>query len=255
MEDIQYKTILSLSNVAIGYREKRYSTIINNHLNAQIKRGEMICLLGPNGCGKSTLIRTLAGMQPALDGKIFVDDEDISSMNLEKLAKKISVVLTDSITVPNLTVRDIVSLGRFPHTNWFGKSSKEDDSIVTESIEKVHLEQLAEKEFLCLSDGEKQRTLIAKALAQDTPLVILDEPTAHLDLPNRIAVMQLLQNLAHTTKKSILLSTHELDLATQFADSIWLIQRNQPLIIGNPEDLRTNKVFERAFNLSEKYFY
>ena len=245
--DNLYKSIIEISDVTIGYQHKDSHYVVNEHLNAQVYKGEMVCLLGPNGSGKSTLIRTLAGMQPLLAGTIFIEQEDITTLSLDMLARKMSVVLTDSVNVPNMTVFDVVALGRFPYTNWFGTITESDKAIITDSLQKVGLQDYATRKVEQLSDGEKQRTMIAKALAQDTPFVILDEPTAHLDLPNRIEVMKLLRELAHSTSKSILLSTHELDLALQVSDRIWLMQKDKPMLCGTPEDLVLNGSFEQAF--------
>ena len=247
MSEIQYQSILSVANVSIGYKNKNELLSIAENISLEIYKGEMVCLLGPNGGGKSTLIRTLAGMQPALSGVVTIDGDDIHAMNLELLAKKMSVVLTDAVTVPNMKVFDIVALGRYPHTNWFGTLSQTDVEIVRSAMQKVGLQGFDNRDFQQLSDGEKQRAMIAKALAQDTPFIMLDEPTAHLDLPNRIEVMTLLKNLARTTYKSILLSTHELDLALQVSDRIWLMQKNKPIMCGTPEDLVLNGSFEQAF--------
>ncbi len=247
MSEIQYKSILSVANVSIGYKNKNELLSIAENISLEIYKGEMVCLLGPNGGGKTTLIRTLAGMQPALSGVVTIDGDDIHAMNLELLAKKMSVVLTDAVTVPNMKVFDIVALGRYPHTNWFGTLSQTDVEIVRSAMQKVGLQGFDNRDFQQLSDGEKQRAMIAKALAQDTSFIMLDEPTAHLDLPNRIEVMTLLKNLARTTYKSILLSTHELDLALQVSDRIWLMQKNKPIMCGTPEDLVLNGSFEQAF--------
>lgn len=247
MSEIQYQSILSVANLSIGYKNKNELLPIAENISLEIYKGEMVCLLGPNGGGKSTLIRTLAGMQPALRGVVTIDGDDIHEMNLELLAKKMSVVLTDAVTVPNMKVFDIVALGRYPHTNWFGTLSHTDVDIVRSAMQKVGLQGFENRDFQQLSDGEKQRAMIAKALAQDTPFIMLDEPTAHLDLPNRIEVMTLLKNLARTTYKSILLSTHELDLALQVSDRIWLMQKNKPIMCGTPEDLVLNGSFEQAF--------
>ncbi|MCQ2958914.1 MAG: ABC transporter ATP-binding protein [Bacteroidales bacterium] len=249
MNGIQYQPLIEISDVTIGYRNKKDSIIINQHLNLQIFPSEMICLLGPNGCGKSTLIRTIAGMQPVLQGNIFIEKTCISRLKPKDFAHKLSVVLTDNIDAIHLTVYDIVSLGRFPYTNWFGALTEEDKRIIDDSLLKVNLQEYKKKYLQELSDGEKQRVMIAKALAQNTPFILLDEPTAHLDLPNRIEIMQLLQELAHTTGKSILLSTHELDLALRFSDKVWLMQKNDAIVSGTAKELLQINAFEKAFKI------
>jgi len=246
MKNKSFQAILDAPNLTIGYKTPKGIITIAEHLNLHIYKGEMVCLLGPNGCGKSTLIRTLAGMQEPLEGHITIEDIAITH-HTHELAKKMSVVLTDKIDILNMYVFDLVSLGRYPHTNWYGKLQEEDKKIILDSIQLVGLKGFADRRIQTLSDGEKQRVMIAKALAQDTPFIMLDEPTAHLDLPNRIEIMKLLKELARTTYRSILLSTHELDLALQVADRIWLMQRNKPMACGTPEDLVLQGDFEQAF--------
>lgn len=243
-----YTAILHAQNLNIGYKQAKQQTIIAQNLNCEIFEGEMLCLLGPNGSGKSTFIRTIAGLQPALGGSISIHNKQIDGKNAAQLAKNMSVVLTDSISMPNTSVWDIVSYGRHPHTNWLGILSESDSEIISNAIEKVGLSELKNRNLNTLSDGEKQRAMIAKALAQDTDFIMLDEPTAHLDLPNRIAIMKLLRDLAHSTRKSILLSTHELDLALQVADRIWLMQKNAPMLCGTPEDLVLQGSFQKVFS-------
>lgn len=243
-----YTAILHAQNLNIGYKQAKQQTIIAQNLNCEIFEGEMLCLLGPNGSGKSTFIRTIAGLQPALGGSISIHNKQIDGKNAAQLAKNMSVVLTDSISMPNTSVWGIVSYGRHPHTNWLGILSESDSKIISNAIEKVGLSELKNRNLNTLSDGEKQRAMIAKALAQDTDFIMLDEPTAHLDLPNRIAIMKLLRDLAHSTRKSILLSTHELDLALQVADRIWLMQKNAPMLCGTPEDLVLQGSFQKVFS-------
>lgn len=243
-----YTAILQAHNLNIGYKNGKQQSIIAQNLNCEIFEGEMLCLLGPNGSGKSTFIRTIAGLQPALSGSIFIRNRHIDEKNAAQLAKNMSVVLTDTVQMPNTTVWDIVSYGRHPHTNWLGMLSETDRAIITDAIEKVGLSEFHNRNLTTLSDGEKQRAMIAKALAQDTDFIILDEPTAHLDLPNRIAIMKLLKDLAHSTRKSILLSTHELDLALQVADRIWLMQKQAPMLCGTPEDLVLQGSFQKVFS-------
>lgn len=247
MEINQYEIILETQNLSLGYESKKDKILISKDLHLQIYKGELLCLLGPNGCGKSTLIRTLAGMQKPLGGSIFFMNKLWNSITPKQMAMHMSVVLTDVLHVPAMTVYDVVALGRHPHTNIVGRLSEHDTESIYSAIESVGLKDFEHRLLSSLSDGERQRAMIARALAQDTPFILLDEPTAHLDLPNRIEVMQLLKNLASKYNKSILLSTHELDLALQVADRIWLMQRGKDIICGTPEDLVLQGDFERAF--------
>ena len=252
MSEVNSHTIIEIADVTIGYRGKHTETLVNEHLNGNILQGELICLLGPNGCGKSTFIRTIAGMQPALGGSISIEGEPLAAMRPETLAKKMSIVLTDRIDDVNLRVYDMVALGRYPYTNWFGTLTQADEEIIANAMEQVSISAFANRRMQELSDGEKQRAMIAKALAQDTPCIILDEPTAHLDVPNRIEVMDLLKRLAHQTNKSILVSTHELNLALHVSDTIWLMQKHGEMLSGKPMDLVNAKAFEQAFAIQSE---
>lgn len=240
--------IVQLSDVAVGYQTKKSTHIIADHLNLNLNQGEIICLLGPNGCGKSTLLRTIAGMQQAIVGDISILGENVKTMDITELAKNMSIVLTDVVDVPNMTVYDIVAYGRFPYTNWLGIKSEKDEKLIYKSLAAVSLTDFSSLLYTSLSDGEKQRVMIARALAQETPLILLDEPTAHLDLPNRIEVMNLLRELAHDTGRTILLSTHELELAVRVADIIWLMPCRAPIISGKPDILIKEGAFEKTFN-------
>lgn len=245
---------LSTHNLSIGYSKKKNKHTVQSALNLELQAGELVCLIGPNGSGKSTLMRTLSGLQKPLKGDVLVEGKDINSLSQQEKALLISMVLTDRIDVENATVFDIVSLGRYPHTHWWGGISVEDDKVVREAIAMVHLEDKTASLLSELSDGERQRVMIAKALAQDTPIILLDEPTAHLDLPNRVEIMLLLHKLAHQTQKGILLSTHELDLALQAGDRIWLIDSKNGVECGVPEDLVFNGSFNRTFE-SKNYIF
>ena len=241
--------ILSSKELSIGYK----NNILLENLNLSLFAGELVCLIGPNGCGKSTLIRTLSGLQEGCSGSIFIKDENIKSLNYHKRAKLISIVLTERMNANSLSVQQIVSLGRYPYTNWLGKLSSSDEEIIANSIGLVHLTEKKDNIYMELSDGEKQRAMIAKALAQDTSIVFLDEPTAHLDLPNKIDIMLLLRKLARETKKSIFLSTHELDLALQTTDKIWLLN-DKKIEKGVPEDLVLTKKIETTFGTDRFQF-
>lgn len=239
--------ILYTQNLSIGYKTKEGVFALKENLDIKIHNGELVCLIGPNGCGKSTLMRTIAGLQKPLDGNTFISEINLKELKPHKYARLLSLVLTDKINSGALTVHDIVSIGRYPYINYFAKLSAKDNAIINEALAKVHLTDYIHRFFSELSDGEKQRVLIAKALAQDTPLIMLDEPTAHLDLPNRVEIMNILKRLAKETNKAILLSTHELDLALQTADTIWLMNRQNAIISGTPEDLVLTGAFEKVF--------
>ena len=240
---------LITKNLKIGYNNH----IVQKDLNLSALKRDLICLTGTNGSGKSTLLRTIAGLQPAISGEILIANHDISTLTNKQKSHLLSLVLTDNIDVENLTLKDLVSMGRIPYTNWHGKLLAKDNKIVEEALNNVNLLHKADCKISEVSDGEKQRAVIAKALAQDTPLVLLDEPTAHLDLPNRIEVMLLLRRLSVTTEKTFILSTHELDLALQISDKIWLMTKDG-IKEGIPEDLMLSNYFQSAFGSKSFYF-
>lgn len=247
-------SILTTQHLSIGYSKKGKTDIIQSGLDLKLQAGELVCLIGPNGSGKSTLLRTLAGLQKPLSGKTYIDEKEISKLRQREKALLIALVLTERVDIENATVYNIVSLGRHPHSNWWGTVNEDEDKVIREALDMVHLTHKMHQNINELSDGERQRAMIAKALAQDTPIIMLDEPTAHLDLPNRIEIMLLLHKLAHDTKKAILLSTHELDLALQAAHRIWLISSEYGVECGVPEDLVFNGSFNRAFE-SKAFFF
>ena len=247
-------SVLSTHKLSIGYSRKGKKTIVQSDLNLQLQAGELVCLIGPNGTGKSTLLRTLAALQKPLSGGIKINGREIEQLSQHEKAMQIALVLTDRVDIDNATVLDMVSFGRHPYRSWWGNSSVEDEKLVSQAIDMVHLTHKKHDYFSELSDGERQRVMIAKSLAQDTPIIMLDEPTAHLDLPNRVEIMLLLHKLAHETGKAVLLSTHELDMALQAADSIWLITATMGVECGVPEDLVFNGSFNRAFECDAYYF-
>lgn len=244
---------LTTRNLEIGYKSGRSNRTIAENLNLALRAGEMVCLLGPNGAGKSTLMRTLAGLQPPLSGEIAIEDQLLHKLTPAELAEKLSLVLTERIEVSNLTVNEVVTLGRTPYTGWLGHLSAVDEAQINWAIAVTEIPDFKQKRMHQLSDGERQKVMLARALAQDTDIILLDEPTAHLDLPSRVEIIQLLHSLARQTGKAILLSTHELDLALQAADQLWLMKKNGELITGLPEDLVLNGSFESAF--SQKGFH
>jgi iron complex transport system ATP-binding protein len=229
-------SLLSIQNLNLGYRDGKNENLLFENLNLDLEAGELVCFMGPNGIGKSTLIRTIAGLQKPLSGNVAAE-------------KKISVVLTDRVHAYNMTVRDVVTFGRYPYLNWDIKLKAEDYAVIDRSIAQVHLGNLADKNIEELSDGQLQMTMIARALAQETEILLLDEPTAHLDLNNRVEIMNLLRHLARTANKAILIATHELDLALQTADTIWLATSNKKILTGLPEDLVLDGSFDEVFQL------
>lgn len=231
---------IELKGLSIGYKNRKSVKVVADNINASILSGELTCLLGANGIGKSTLLRTLSAFQPKLSGQIFIHGQEIESYSSKSLATLISVVLTEKIDVKNMSVRDLVALGRSPYTGFWGSLTSEDNQEVEKAISLVKITPLAHRMVHTLSDGERQKAMIAKALAQNTPVIFLDEPTAFLDFPSKVEMMQLLHRLSRETGKTIFLSTHDLELALQIADKIWLMDDRAQIRIGNPEDLSLN---------------
>ena len=231
------ETTIRLRDLSIGYPDKHNTKRVAEHLNASIHSGELTCLLGTNGVGKSTLLRTLSAFQPPLGGTIDLLDRPLSTYDDRQLATVIGVVLTEKSDIRNMTVEELVGLGRSPYTGFWGTLKESDRKIVHEAIARVRIEPLTQRMVHTLSDGERQKVMIAKALAQETPIIFLDEPTAFLDFPSKVEVMQLLHNLTHTLQKTVFMSTHDLELALQIADKIWLMDRTNGIATGTPEDL------------------
>lgn len=228
---------IQLRQLSIGYKGKSHHKVVAENICCDLFSGELTCLLGTNGVGKSTLLRTLAGFQPKLNGRILLEGKELEKYTARELSAVISVVLTEKCDIRNMTVRELVGMGRSPYTGFWGKLSREDQEIVEKAIESVNIGQLASRMLHTLSDGERQKAMIAKALAQETPVIYLDEPTAFLDFPSKVEIMQLLHQLTRETRKTIFLSTHDLELALQIADKIWLMDKTNGISSGTPEDL------------------
>lgn len=240
--------LLTAEALTVGYLSgKGITKPVAGPLALALRAGELVCLLGPNGAGKSTLLRTLANLQPALAGEIQLTGTALAQLDAVAFACRLSIVLTERVEAGNLTVRELVALGRYPHTGWLGHLTTHDQAQIEAALVATDTTGFARRPFQQLSDGERQRVMLARALAQDTPVILLDEPTAHLDLPNRVRLMRLLHHLARHTGKAILLSTHELDLALQAADRIWLLSADGRLQTGVPEDLVLSGTFAAAF--------
>lgn len=238
---------IHIVDLSIGYPGKNDTKVVAEHIHADINSGELTCLLGANGIGKSTLLRTLSAFQPKLGGHIYIEGKEIEQYNDKELSTVISVVLTEKCDVRNMTVTELVGLGRTPYTGFWGTLDGKDKQIVERSISLVRIENLAQRMVHTLSDGERQKAMIAKALAQETPVIFLDEPTAFLDFPSKVEMMQLLHQLSRQTGKTIFLSTHDLELALQIADKIWLMDRANGVTIGTPEDLSLNGSLSQFF--------
>ena len=239
---------ISTNKLSIGYRVQSTEYRVQTDLDISLLQGEMVCMLGPNGCGKSTLLRTLAGLQPALSGEY-----KLTANSQRQTAKSIALVLTERLSMDNTTVHDVVALGRYPYSSFLDGLKPADEAIIAEALQQVGFKNtdIANTFFNAHSDGEKQRILIAKALAQQTPIILLDEPTAHLDLPHRILILRLLRQLAHEQGKTILISTHELDLALALSDRILLMSPDaRGVLLDTAENLKKADAFTSAFGMN-----
>ena len=240
---------INIKNLSIGYFLKHGKRkLVKSNINQKLYKGEVNCLLGANGSGKSTLLRTLAGFQPSLGGEILYRDKSIKNYSDAERSLLIGLVLTDKIYAGGISVFDLVSLGRHPHTGFFGSLKKHDKQVVYDSMEKVGISHKSDAYVSELSDGERQKAMIAKALAQECPIILLDEPTAFLDAGSRIEMMYLLKELAVKEQKSILLSTHDIETAIRLGDRFWLMDKDLPFISGIPEDLIINDIFSQFFD-------
>jgi len=227
--------------------------VVLKDLNLELYSKELTCLLGPNGSGKSTLIRSICSVQKPLSGNVTIKGAKVQEINKTDLAKELSLVLTDNQAPGNLTVYALVALGRFPYTSWLGTLSKKDKSVIEWALESTGMTAFANRHLGELSDGERQKVMIARALAQQTDVIILDEPTAHLDTPNRLEIFHLLNELVSISDRAILISTHDIDTALHYADKLWLVE-GRGLSRGVPEDLVINGNLEKAFSREDLSF-
>lgn len=239
-------TILKAHQLSIGYKTKKVDTTIASHINFQLQKGQLIGLVGANGIGKSTLLRTLINLQPSLSGTIQINNKELESTSNLDLAKQLSIVLTEPLLSKNLSVFELIALGRHPYTNWVGSLSKNDLSVINNAIALVNISDLKDKRCYELSDGQLQKVMIARALAQDTAIIVLDEPTTHLDMYHKAYILKLLQKLTKETGKTILFSSHEIDLAIQLCDTMIVMQKDK-VVCDQPCNLITNGVFETLF--------
>ncbi|NEV93377.1 ABC transporter ATP-binding protein [Psychroflexus sp. YR1-1] len=238
--------LLSTSSLSIGYRQKKEVVSVAEAIDFEIKAGELVALIGINGSGKSTLLKTLSGQIPALAGQVKIDNHLLSELALKDLGSFLSLVLTHEHVSKQLTVMELVALGRHPYTNWLGHLSQKDVDKVLQALSQVDL--LPKKDNLCasLSDGQFQKVLIARALAQDTALILMDEPTTHLDMFHKAYVLKLLKSIVKNSHKSVLFASHEINLALQLCDRIILIDKQQ-VSCGSPSELIQNGAFNSLF--------
>lgn len=236
------ETTITVHELAIGYK----SGVIANGINFDLNKGELCAIVGINGIGKSTLLRTLGNVQTKLSGRIKIDNIDLEDYTALQLAAQVSIVLTEPIASKNLSVLELISLGRLPYTNWLGTLKPKDNIRIQKCIQQLDLQKLQHKHCHELSDGQLQRVLIARAMAQDTPIILLDEPTTHLDLYHKVQILKLLKELAYEYQKTVLFTTHEIDLAIQLSDKILILDgTNNPF--GQPCELIENRGFEQLF--------
>ncbi len=250
---MSFKNTITTSNLSIGYKSKSTFKVIAKDLNLNLAEGKLIALIGANGVGKSTLLRTITGIQSPLSGKVFLNKKNIHDLSTLDLAKSLSVVLTEKIPQSNLSVWELVALGRQPYTNWIGKLSNHDHEKINQAIALTKIERLISKKHFEISDGQLQIVLIARALAQDTPLIILDEPTTHLDLLHKVALFKLLKKLTQETKKCILFSTHDIDMAIQLSDEI-IIMTPEHTDQDEPCNLIKKGSFQKLFEDENIFF-
>jgi iron complex transport system ATP-binding protein len=238
----------------LGYSQEGVRKPLLENLNFQLVAGELTCLLGPNGVGKSTLIKAILGEISPWEGQLLLEQKTLSSYSIQDRAKQIAVVLTDPIYPSNLTVGQLIALGRTPHTNWLGKLGEEDRAIVEKALADTRIGYLRDARLGELSDGQRQKAMIARALAQDGSVIVLDEPTAHLDLVNRLEIMSLLREISRSQGKAILVVTHDLDIALETADRFWILNCGLPLLAGKPEDLVLSGQIQALFP-SDRYLF
>ena len=240
-------SLLRASSLAAGYRGRP----VRDGVTVQLRQGEMVCLLGRNGAGKSTLLRVLAGLEKPLQGRVELHTadgfRDLHTLVPRERARRLGVILQERSDFGMMTVRELVNLGRHPHTGWSGRLSEDDRAAVQGALDELGAGVLAERTVASLSDGERQKVMIARALAQEPDLFLLDEPTAYLDLPGRVEVLKLLRDLSRQGKRTVLVSTHELDLALRLADRLWLLPTGTGLIEGTPSELVSNGTLASTF--------
>ena len=243
------KSIIEIQNLGTGFRLPRGKIKrLHQDLNLDLKQGELICVLGPNGSGKSTLLRTMLGFDKPLEGEILIDQKPISSISIREMARFVSVVLTDKIDDFYLTAYEVALTGRYPHGSFSGRITAEDKLMVEDTFEQFSIKHLLSSTFYKLSDGEKQRVMIARAIVQDTPVIFMDEPVAFIDSPGKVSIMHLIKNLTLKYNKGVLMATHDIDAAVDYADRLWLLGKEGAFEQGVPHELISSGSFNRFFD-------
>jgi iron complex transport system ATP-binding protein len=248
MNQAKGSPVLDCRGLSAGYRTGGVTTAVARDLDVSLHAGEFVCLLGPNGAGKSTLMRTISAMQPPLAGEVLLNGDNVHRLSPRDIARQLSVVLTDRVTSALLTAYELVALGRHPFTDWTGRLTAHDHAIIRDALQAVGADDLAHRHVGELSDGERQKVMTARALAQEPRVMILDEITAFLDLPRRVEIVRILRSLAHERQRAVLLSTHDLELALRAADRIWLLAKGGAFITGTPEELVLSGAFQATFS-------
>ena len=246
MNSTKQHIVLKVVDLSIGYQTKKDQTTVAKHINFELVKGELIGLIGANGIGKSTLLKTITKSQKALEGTISVNGISLNDISNINLAKEMSVVLTENVSQTNLSVQELIALGRQPYTNWIGTLSEVDEIKTKAAIEAIQITDLINKKCFELSDGQLQKVMLARALAQDTDIIILDEPTTHLDLYHKVSVLKLLQKLAKETQKTILFSTHEINVTLSLCDKV-IVMKEHTTHFGSPKKLIEEKAFDDLF--------
>jgi iron complex transport system ATP-binding protein len=226
---------LRTCDLAVGYQARRSRRVVLERVNVSVRPGELVGVVGPNGTGKSTLLRTIARIQPALSGSVEVAGANLCSLTQIELARRVGVVLTERVLVDGLSARQVIELGRYPHSGWFGRLDARDRQVVELAIDAAGTRHLADRDFNRLSDGERQRVMTARALAQEPSLLLLDEPTAFLDTPSKAELMGLLRRLTRDEQLAVVVATHDVELALRTADIVWLLLSGGELVAGAPE--------------------
>lgn len=246
--------ILTTHDMAVGYGQGNKRTILLSDLNLRLEQGSLVALLGKNGAGKSTLLRALTCDSQPINGSVEIDGKPSDEISKRDLSRLIALVATERIMGGAFTIRELVALGRQPHTGFLGRLSRHDDEVVRQSLEAVGIAHKAEQHVAQLSDGERQKAMIAKALAQETPIIVLDEPTAFLDVASRIETMKLLHSLAREQNKAVLLSSHDISQSLLLADELWVITQDREVVTGSTEQVVMSGAMDRVFDNSSILF-